>query len=78
MRSQSATVRVTYVYDGAGNRTVQWPLVGTRTTYTYDAANQLNLSVQGAMRSTYSYDGAGNRAVRVVGATRITYIPRGG
>ena len=59
-RNGTGGFRITYSYDPAGNRLVQFDGT-TRTTSTYDAANQLNLEQAGSSRTTYLYDQVGNR-----------------
>jgi RHS repeat-associated protein len=54
---------VTYAYDPAGNRLVQ-NAAGTRTTYQYDAANQLQYATVGLRVTTYQYDAAGNQTLQ--------------
>lgn len=49
-----------YGYDGNGNRTHQTHNSLT-TTYTYDAANVLDYSLQGGQRTEYDSDSNGNR-----------------
>jgi RHS repeat-associated protein len=55
-----------------GNRTVLAGL-GGRTTYTYDAANQLETAVLGAARTTYTYDLNGNLEVENASGTLTTH-----
>ncbi len=56
--------RYEYAYDAVGNRTVYTattPLAGTAvTTYTYDAANRLLVSVAAGRPITYTWDARGN------------------
>ena len=53
-----------YSYDGGGNRTSILEATGDRTTYTYDATNQLaseHRTGNQAHRTTFTYDDSGNR-----------------
>jgi RHS repeat-associated protein len=51
-----------YLYDRVGNRTRKTDVVtGGRTTYSYNAANELTLTVEpGDIRTTFAYDRNGN------------------
>jgi YD repeat-containing protein len=49
-----------YVYDGDGNR-LTWTDGANVTTYTYDAANQLQSVVDTNGTTSYTYDADGNR-----------------
>ena len=69
--SGPSAAAVTWSYDPAGNRTLQVD-AGVRTTYLYDAANQLLRAVTGAARTSYAYDGCGNRTEKV-GPSLSTY-----
>jgi len=53
-------VNATYMYDPVGNRVLLLDS-GVPTTSSYDAANQLTLSISPSSRTTYLYDQAGNR-----------------
>jgi YD repeat-containing protein len=57
MQKTANNFAVTYTYDPAGNRLVQWDRIA-RTTSTYDAANQLAVARAGTARTTYLYDAA--------------------
>jgi RHS repeat-associated protein len=61
-RTGGTAFDVTYSYDPAGNRT--WQIdSGTRTTYAFDAANQLlTQKPAGSGTTTFSYDNSGNRS----------------
>ena len=60
LRTGANAIAVTHAYDPAGNRTLQID-VGTRTTFAFDAGNQLTVQRTGAARTTYQYDASGNR-----------------
>jgi RHS repeat-associated protein len=53
-------VNATYMYDPVGNRVLLLDS-GVPTTSSYDAANQVTLSISPSSRTTYLYDQAGNR-----------------
>jgi RHS repeat-associated protein len=64
--------RNTFVFDSRGNRTLNNE-AGTRTTTTYDAANQIVYSLAAAGRTTYTFDSDGNQqVVRNPDGTRTT------
>jgi YD repeat-containing protein len=62
-RAGATSYDTTFVYDAVGNRTLQVDS-GARTTYTYDAANQLITENSGTVM-TYTFDGDGNLAGRL-------------
>jgi RHS repeat-associated protein len=73
-KSGGATVyRDTLTYDDVGNRTVYQKGSSLPTTYTYDAANQLETAVNGAARTTYTYDLNGNVEVENASGTLTTH-----
>jgi RHS repeat-associated protein len=73
-KSGGATVyRDTLTYDDVGNRTVYQKGSSLPTTYTYDAANQLETAVNGAARTTYTYDLNGNLEVENASGTLTTH-----
>jgi YD repeat-containing protein len=71
-RTGTSPGRNTFTYDSRGNRTVN-NQAGTRTTTTYDAANQIVYSLAAAGRTTYTFDSNGNQqVVRNPDGTRTT------
>jgi RHS repeat-associated protein len=73
-KSGGATVyRDTLTYDDVGNRTVYQKGSSLPTTYTYDAANQLETAVNGVARTTYTYDLNGNLEVENASGTLTTH-----
>ena len=50
----------TFAYDPAGNRTLK-NADGTRTTFTYDAADQLRTGLDLSGTTTYTFDATGNQ-----------------
>ena len=58
----------TFTYDAAGNRTLK-NIDSARTTTTYDAANQLDTSVDSTGTTTYTFDANGNQ--------RLVHAPNG-
>src|ERR1700735_1130453 len=75
----SASVTVTYVYDGAGNLKTQTDPSGT-TSYTYDGLNLVltKTATSGGGTLTYGYDADGNltSATDAGGATTYVYHTR--
>jgi RHS repeat-associated protein len=69
VRTGNNTYNVTHQYDPVGNRTTMIK-DGSTTTFTYDAANQLENSLDSTGITTYTYDSAGN--------LRISETPSGG
>ena len=61
-RSGVNTYRNTFVYDAVGNRLVLNE-DGTRTTTSYDAASQIDVSEAAAGRTTYTFDADGNQQI---------------
>jgi YD repeat-containing protein len=61
-RSGTAAYDTTNVYDPVGNRLVKIA-GGARTTSTFDAANQLETSVDASGATTYTFDADGNQRV---------------
>lgn len=55
-----------------GNRTVKLE-GGTRTTYSYDNANQLSVEYTPSARTTYTYDANGNTSAINAAGSRTTY-----
>jgi uncharacterized protein RhaS with RHS repeats len=54
--------RNTFVFDSRGNRTLN-NQAGSRTTTTYDAANQIAYAVAAGGRTTYVFDSNGNQQI---------------
>jgi YD repeat-containing protein len=52
----------TFTYNGAGNRLLKIE-DGARTTYVYDAANQIETTRDAAGVSTYTFDASGNQQI---------------
>jgi len=73
-RSGTNAYNVTHTWDPVGNRLVQ-NVGGTRTTVTYDRANEIIYSLDGTGRTTFLFDGTGNQA-RTISPTlaRTTYL----
>jgi RHS repeat-associated protein len=71
-RNGSLPLALTHVYDPAGNRRVQIN-AGIRTSYTFDAANELTLELTGTARTTYQFDMTGNRIVKNAPAATTFY-----
>ena len=72
--ASSDFLKLEYVYDEVGNRTVQIEGGSTRTTWTYDNSYQLISEQIGAgTRNTFGYDPAGNRTTWQVGTSTSTY-----
>ncbi len=71
-RNGTGSFDVTHLYDPAGNRTLMIDS-GTRTTATYDAANELLVEKTGAARTTYQYDANGNTTRKDTGAALTIY-----
>ena len=61
-RTGTITHAATFSYDPAGNRLVKEEN-GSRTTSTYDAANQLKTSIDSTGTTTYTYDANGNQEI---------------
>ncbi|MCA9031259.1 MAG: hypothetical protein KDA66_10645, partial [Planctomycetaceae bacterium] len=59
-RSGTTPYRNTFTYDSRGNRTLKNE-GGTRTTYAYDAANQLQTAKTSGGTTTYTFDANGNQ-----------------
>ncbi len=59
-RTGTVPYRNTFTYDSVGNRLVKNEN-GARTTYSYDAANQLETSIDTSGTTTYTFDDAGNQ-----------------
>jgi len=73
-RSGTNAYNITHTWDPVGNRLVQ-NVGGTRTTVTYDKANEIIYSLDGAGRTTFLFDGAGNQVRTVSPAlARTTYL----
>jgi len=70
-RSGANAYDVTFTYDGVGNRLTKLE-GGTITSYSYDAANQLNYEYTPSQRTTYSYDANGNTALVNAGGSLTT------
>ncbi len=62
-RTGTNAYRQTFAYDQAGNRTLKNAGTGARTTYSYDAANQLRYGQLGTARTTFVYDATGNQKI---------------
>jgi RHS repeat-associated protein len=62
---------VTSIYDPLGNRLVKID-GGTRTTSTFDAANQTRYAQEPSGRTTFAYDGAGNQFRQLSPSLQIT------
>jgi RHS repeat-associated protein len=60
--SSKTTAKITYVYDGNGNRTNMSAGAGTRS-YFFDGANRL-IGITGGPTVTFAYDGDGNRVAQ--------------
>ncbi len=72
-RSGANGYAITYTYDAAGNRLTKWN-GSVRSTYVYDAANQLTRYQEPGGYTTSVYDGAGNMAItRSFSSQRTTY-----
>ena len=74
--SRPPSIPLTYAYDPAGNRASREELDGSRTTWPYDASNQLLGEFRAgtnAYRQTYTYDPVGNRTLKNIDGTRTTY-----
>lgn len=70
----TAADKITYTYDGVGNRLTQTTagsFGAASTTYHYDAASQLTDSVTGRATTLYAYDRMGNQVQ--AGAAAFTY-----
>lgn len=64
---------ISYEYDAAGNRTRKVDnLTAAVTTYTYDAANQLQTEQTAGGTTTYTFDAAGNMATIATPSTDVT------
>ena len=64
---------LSYTYDSVGNRLTKTDnATGETTSYTYDAANQLETAVDASGATTYSYDMAGNLLTTETPASEIT------
>ncbi len=71
-RTGASPYRDTYTYDPAGNRLAKLH-DGARTSYSYDAANQLEWSEDATGRTTYAFDADGNQElVQEPGGDRTT------
>ncbi|MCZ4103437.1 DUF6531 domain-containing protein [Streptomyces sp. H39-C1] len=74
----TGTTGESYTYDKTGNRATATTVAGTtttKTTNTYDAADQLTQAVTGTTTTLFGYDNDGNQTK--VGATASTYDPAG-
>jgi RHS repeat-associated protein len=71
-RSGANAYNVTYTYDAVGNRTVKEDS-GARTTYTYNAGNELVTEQSPTAPTSYTYDANGNTTVKNEAGTRTTY-----
>jgi RHS repeat-associated protein len=65
MRSGSNGFSITYTYDKVGNRLIKIQ-GGVRTSYLYDAANQLKVQQDNTGTTTYTWDGSGNQFTQTV------------
>ena len=73
-RSGTNAYNITHTWDPVGNRLVQ-NVSGTRTTVTYDKANEIIYSLDGTGRTTFTFDAAGNQARTISPAlARTTYV----
>jgi RHS repeat-associated protein len=71
-RSGANTYDITYSYDAVGNRLIKIE-GGQTTTYTYDAANQVQTEETPAQITTFAFDANGNTLVENAGGQRTTY-----
>jgi RHS repeat-associated protein len=71
-RSGANSYNVTYTYDAVGNRTLKEDS-GARTTYTYNAGNQLVTEQSPTALTSYTYDANGNTTVENMAGARTTY-----
>lgn len=70
-RSGANAYDLTHVWDAAGNRAVKID-GGTRTTGSYDEANQLRWLQTGASRVTFAFDANGNQTLEMSAPTTRT------
>jgi RHS repeat-associated protein len=68
----STLFHTTYTYDPAGNRILMEDS-GVRTTYSYDAANEILWHETPTGRTTYTHDAAGNRIAKETTEGVTTY-----
>jgi RHS repeat-associated protein len=71
-RSGANSYNVTHTYDAVGNRTLKEDS-GARTTYTYNAGNQLLTEQSPTAVTSYTYDANGNTTVKNEAGTRTSY-----
>lgn len=65
MKLNPRAERITFRHDEADCFSIKWLTDGTRTSYAYDAANQLIYGAEALGRTTYTFDPNGNQQVEL-------------